>query len=138
MSQRHQAPVSLSKISNMQRKISKKEADEIQWCVAIGTVTAAKPCDEIKLVKGIRVVALRVTEHAREQINSHSGEIMTIDEYLQMNPQGQNSTLVRPRTLRREADKYFGKPAGCKKSKTKARVLNKKRERANNKMFRRK
>ena len=137
MSKRNQSPVSLAFIANLQRKAAAKNAS-IPCAVVVGTLTACKPMDEAKLVNGMRVAALRITESAREQITSRGGECFTLDEFLLQNPMGGNSTFVRPRTLRREADKYFGKAPGCRKSKTKARCNNPRKERAVNKMFRRK
>ena len=134
MSRTNQRPVSLAKIANSLRK-SLVEGKK-QTAVVCSTVTAAKPGDELGLPKGMQVAALRFTKHAEDQIVSRGGRCLKIDEFLNESPVGQNSMLLSGRITKRKAVKYFGKPAGAKRSNTKQRVFNKKRERARNKMFR--
>ena len=78
-------------------------------------------------VPKLDIVALRVTESARERILAAGGSIRTFDELALENPTGKNTFILRgPRT--REAIKHFGPAPGIKGSHTKPYVRDRKTE----------
>merc|ERR1719164_144148 len=131
MSSRNRQPVSVGKISTLlHRQVKTAKEGKVPTAVICATVTAAKPGDVHLLQTGMRVAALRFTEQARQQIEAKQGTCLTIDEYLASHPDFSSSMLIRGPQNRRKATKYFGRPAGAYKSKTKARVFNERKERA--------
>ena len=92
--------------------------------VVVGTVT-----DDVRLldVPKINLVALRVTETARNRIEKAGGSIKTFDQLVLENPTGTNTLLLRG-TKDREAKKHFGRAPGLPRSHTKPYVSDRKSE----------
>jgi large subunit ribosomal protein L18e len=71
--------------------------------------------------EGLRVVALRFTNEARQRITAAKGQCLTFDQLAQIAPTGKNVLLIRgPRD--REAKRHFGLYPGQKGSHTAPRV----------------
>merc|ERR1712242_584622 len=66
--------------------------------------------NRIMTVPKMTVVALHVTERARERILKAGGEIMTFDQLAIRAPTGKNTMLVQGPRKQREAVKHFGAP----------------------------
>ena len=83
--------------------------------VVVGTIT-----DDLRLldVPKINVVALRVTETARNRILKAGGSIKTFDQLILENPTGTNTLLLRG-SKDREAKRHFGRAPGLPRSHTK-------------------
>ena len=113
----NKAPISVSRLNTLL-----KGSD--RTAIVIGTVT-----DDIRLldVPKINVVALRVTEAARQRILKAGGSIKTFDQLILENPTGSNCLLLRGRKDR-EAKKHFGRAPGAPRSHTKPYVLDRKAE----------
>ena len=107
-------------ISNLQKQL--KGSDKT--VVVVGTIT-----DDIRVleVPKINVVALRVTESARERIIKAGGSIKTFDQLILENPTGSNTLLLRG-SKDREAKKHFGRAPGLPRSHTKPYVSDRKAE----------
>ena len=105
-----------------------KLADQLKGsdktAVVVGTVT-----DDIRLteVPKINLVALRVTETARNRIEKAGGSIKTFDQLILENPTGTNTLLLRG-SKDREAKKHWGRAPGLPRSHTKPYVLDRKSE----------
>merc|ERR1712045_1018938 len=75
--------------------------------VIVGTVT-----DETRIfaVPKMTVVALHVSEKARERILEAGGEILTFDQLALRAPTGKNTVLLQGRRTSRLANRHFGAP----------------------------
>ena len=115
----NKAPVSISRLTTLL-----KGSD--RTAVVVGTIT-----DDVRTleVPKINVVALRVTDSARERIIKAGGSIKTFDQLILENPTGSNTLLLRGRKDR-EAKKHFGAP-GTPRSHAKPYVLYRKQETKN-------
>ena len=116
----NKAPVSISRLATL-LKGSDKTA------IVVGTIT-----DDVRTleVPKINVVALRVTEAARERILKAGGSIKTFDQLILENPTGTGTLLLRGRKDR-EAKKHFGRAPGTPRSHTKPYTLDRKQETKN-------
>merc|ERR1712036_162019 len=72
-------------------------------------------------VPKLTVVALHVSEKARERILKAGGEILTFDQLALRAPTGKNTVLLQGRRTARSANRHFGAP-GVPNSKTKPLV----------------
>merc|ERR1711974_810 len=61
-------------------------------------------------VPKMTVVALHVTEKARERILKAGGEILTFDQLALRAPTGKNTVLLQGKRTARVANRYFGAP----------------------------
>ena len=102
------APMSISRVA---QNLKGKEG---KIAVLVGTVTNDNRLFEVPAMK---VCALRFTETARAKITNAGGQCITFDELALLAPTGTNTVLLRG-PKRRESQKYFGKGAGIKGSKT--------------------
>lgn len=88
--------------------------------VAVTNVT-----DDARLVEvpeGLKIVALKFSETARQRILAAGGEVLTFDQLAQQNPTGKGVVLLRGRKIGREATKHFGGAPGSKNSKARPYV----------------
>ena len=69
----------------------------------------------------LQVVALHVSEKARERILKAGGEILTFDQLALRAPTGKNTVLLQGRRTSRLANRHFGAP-GVPGSKTRPLV----------------
>merc|ERR1711974_409140 len=72
-------------------------------------------------VPKMTVVALHVSEKARERILKAGGEILTFDQLAPRSPTGKNTVLLQGRHTARIANRHFGAP-GVPNSTTKPLV----------------
>ena len=91
-------------------------------------VCALPVCGDVRLDESemipVRLAALKFTKSARAQIEKAGGECMLLDEYIQRYPTGEDSFLIMPKLSKRQANEFFGKPAGCLPSTTRERLGN--------------
>merc|ERR1712141_749738 len=80
---------------------------EGKTAVIVGTVTDD---NRIMTVPKMTVVALHVTEKARERILKAGGEILTFDQLALRAPTGKNTVLLQGRRTSRTANRHFGAP----------------------------
>merc|ERR1712119_140044 len=75
--------------------------------VVVGTIT-----DDARIfaVPKLTVVALHVSEKARERILKAGGEILTFDQLALRAPTGKNTVLLQGRRTARTANRHFGAP----------------------------
>jgi len=116
-------PISISRIVkhlSHDRSPAAQGDNKFKRIVAIvGTVT-----NDVRLLnvpQGLRVVALRFTQAARNRITAAKGSCLTFDQLAQLAPTGKDVFLLRgPRD--REAKRHFGLCPGQKGSHTAPRV----------------
>merc|ERR1712173_336987 len=82
----------------------------------------------IMAVPKMTVVALHVTEKARERILKAGGEILTFDQLALRAPTGKNTLLLQGRRTAREACRHMGRAPGVPHSSTKPYVRSKGRK----------
>jgi large subunit ribosomal protein L18e len=101
MSKINQPVLSLARLS---RKMKGRE-DKI--AVVVGPIS-----NDLRIFKvpKLTVVALHVTEKARERILEAGGEILTFDQLALRAPTGKNTVLLQGRRTARTANKHFGAP----------------------------
>ena len=116
----NKTPISVSKLTSLLNGSDRT-------AVVIGTIT-----DDVRTldIPKINVVALRVTEAARERILKAGGSIKTFDQLILENPTGTNTLLFRG-SRDREAKKHFGRAPGVPRSHTKPYTLDRKQETKN-------
>merc|ERR1719371_114312 len=103
MSKINRPPLSLARlVRNL-----KKEGNATKLAVCVGTVT-----NDLRIfdVPKMTVVALHVTEKARERILKAGGEILTFDQLALRAPTGKNTVLLQGKRTARVANRYFGAP----------------------------
>nr|ACO15258.1 60S ribosomal protein L18 [Caligus clemensi] len=103
MSKIHRPPVGLARLI----RLMKKDGRENKMAVVVGTITDDQ---RIFSVPKLSVVALHVTEKARERILKAGGEIITFDQLAVRAPLGKGAVLVQGQRTAREANKHFGAP----------------------------
>jgi large subunit ribosomal protein L18e len=99
MSKVNKPPVSLSKIV---RLLKGKGGNTI--VVVVGTVTNDERFTEVPKMS---VCALRFSKNARNRILKAGGRCLTFDQLALERPNGQNTLLLRGRTMTRESVKHF-------------------------------
>merc|ERR1719493_651458 len=99
MSKTNRPPLSIARLIRQMKNHEGKTA------VIVGTVTDD---NRIMAVPKMTVVALRVTEKARERILKAGGEIITFDQLALRAPTGKNTILLQGPRKAREAVKHFG------------------------------
>merc|ERR1719462_33879 len=72
--------------------------------------TNRPPMSIARLVPKMNVVALHVSEKARERILKAGGEILTFDQLALRAPTGKNTVLLQGKRTARVANRYFGAP----------------------------
>merc|ERR1712002_1397529 len=99
MSNTNRPPLSLARL------VRKMKGHEGKTAVIVGTIT-----DDTRIfaVPKMTVVALHVTEKARERILKAGGEILTFDQLALRAPTGKNTVLIQGPRKAREAQKHFG------------------------------
>merc|ERR1712119_273312 len=112
MSKTNRPPLSIARLIRQMRNHEGKTA------VIVGTVTDD---NRIMTVPKMTVVALHVSEKARERILKAGGEILTFDQLALRSPLGKNTVLLQGRRTARIANRHFGAP-GVPNSKTKPLV----------------
>merc|ERR1719440_1559906 len=103
MSKTNRPPMSIARL------VRKMKGDQRQnkIAVVVGTITDDS---RIYQVPKMTVVALHVTEKARERILKAGGEILTFDQLALAAPTGKNTVLLQGRRKARTANKHFGAP----------------------------
>merc|ERR1712142_1275006 len=111
-------------MGSIARLIRKMKGQEDKIAVVVGTIT-----DDMRIfaVPKLTVVALHVSEKARERILKAGGEILTFDQLALRAPTGKNTVLLQGRRTARTANRHFGAP-GVPNSKTKPLVRTKGRK----------
>jgi len=113
-------PMSVSRVAKFMGAKADKTA------VVVGTIT-----DDIRtgweMPKGMKVVALRFTDGARNRIEKAGGQCLTFDQLAHIAPTGTNCQLLRGAKNAREAVKHFG-AAGVPGSSAKPYVRSKGRK----------
>merc|ERR1711887_527224 len=119
MSNTNRPPLSIARL------IRKMKGHEGKTAVIVGTVT-----DDTRIftVPKMTVVALHVSEKARERILKAGGEILTFDQLALRSPLGKKTILLRGPLKAREAYKHFGVAPGQPHSHTKPLVRHKGRK----------
>jgi len=103
MSRNSRPPLSLARV------VTAHLARPKDVIVIVGTIT--DDARILKIPKGVKVCALRVTESARKKIIAHGGHIFTFDQLALRSPLGKNTYLLRGPLKARAAYRYFnGKP----------------------------
>lgn len=122
MSKIHRPVISLQRVV---RLLKQRSAKEHNLAVIVGTVT-----NDLRLLEipKLRVVALRVTEKARERIVKAGGEVLTFDQLALLSPTGKNTLLLQAKRTNREACRHFGRAPGVPHSHTKPYVRSKGRK----------
>merc|ERR1712013_98736 len=118
MSQSNRPPMSLARL------VRKMKGQEEKLAVIVGTITDDS---RIFAVPKLTVVALHVSEKARERILKAGGEILTFDQLALRAPTGKNTVLLQGRRTARRANRHFGAP-GTPGSKVKPLVRSKGRK----------
>merc|ERR1712048_827316 len=85
--------------------MGKGQEDKI--AVVVGTITDD---NRIFAVPKMTLVALHVSEKARERILKAGGEVLTFDQLALRAPTGKNTILLQGRRTARVANRYFGAP----------------------------
>jgi len=101
MSKTNRPPLSIARLIRQMKNHEGKTA------VIVGTVTDD---NRIMTVPKMTVVALHVTEKARERILKAGGEILTFDQLALRAPTGKNTVLLQGKRTARVANRYFGAP----------------------------
>merc|ERR1711973_716907 len=103
MSKTNRPPMSIARL------VRKMKGDQRQnkIAVVVGTITDDSRIYE---VPKMTVVALHVTEKARERILKAGGEILTFDQLALRAPTGKNTVLLQGKRTARTANRYFGAP----------------------------
>merc|ERR1712077_55714 len=114
MSKTNRPPMSIARL------VRKMKGDQRQnkIAVVVGTITDDSRIYE---VPKMTVVALHVTEKARERILKAGGEILTFDQLALRAPTGKNTVLLQGKRTARTANRHFGAP-GVPGSKTRPLV----------------
>merc|ERR1712212_510932 len=101
MSKTNRPPMSIARL------IRKMKGQEEKLAVVVGTIT-----DDMRIfsVPKLTVVALHVSEKARERILKAGGEILTFDQLALRAPTGKNTVLLQGRRTARTANRHFGAP----------------------------
>ncbi|CAB4065944.1 RP-L18e [Lepeophtheirus salmonis] len=103
MSRIHRPPVGLARLV----RLMKKDGRQNKIAVIVGSVTDDQ---RIFTIPKLTVVALHVSEKARERILKAGGEILTFDQLAVRAPLGKDTVLVQGRRTAREANRHFGAP----------------------------
>merc|ERR1719172_159569 len=87
------------------RLVRKMKGHEGKTAVIVGTVT-----DDARIfaVPKMTVVALHVSEKARERILKAGGEIITFDQLALRAPTGKNTLMIQGPRKARTAERHFG------------------------------
>merc|ERR1712033_153830 len=101
MSNTNRPPLSIARLIRQMKNHEGKTA------VIVGTVTDD---NRIMTVPKMTVVALHVTEKARERILKAGGEILTFDQLALRAPTGKNTVLLQGKRTARLANRHFGAP----------------------------
>merc|ERR1712018_48310 len=101
MSKTNRPPMSVARL------VRKMKGQEDKIAVVVGTITDDSRIYE---VPKMTVVALHVTEKARERILKAGGEILTFDQLALRAPTGKNTVLLQGKRTARVANRYFGAP----------------------------
>jgi len=112
MSKTNRPPMSIARL------IRKMKGQEDKIAVVVGTITDD---NRIFAVPKMTVVALHVSEKARERVLKAGGEILTFDQLALRAPTGKNTVLLQGRRTARTANRHFGAP-GVPGSKTRPLV----------------
>merc|ERR1711994_802229 len=94
-------------VLSLARLCRKMKGREANTAVVVGTVTNDLRIFEVPKLK---LVALHITEKARERILKAGGEILTFDQLALQAPTGKNTVLLQGKRTARTANRYFGAP----------------------------
>merc|ERR1712018_787601 len=119
MSKTNRPPLSIARLIRQMKNHEGKTA------VIVGTVTDD---NRIMTVPKMTVVALHVTEKARERILEAGGEILTFDQLALRCPTGKGTLLMQGPRKNREACRHMGRAPGVPHSSTKPYVRSKGRK----------
>merc|ERR1712018_220940 len=119
MSKTNRPPLSIARLIRQMKNHEGKTA------VIVGTVTDD---NRIMTVPKMTVVALHVTEKARERILKAGGEILTFDQLALRAPTGKNTVLLQGKRTARKACRHMGRAPGVPHSSTKPYVRSKGRK----------